>query len=99
MARDSLLVGLGVYLLYCGWKRYGELRSRFPAAVLWGGLAGLFFVGGMADLYFHEPYVIINFICVMGLWAAQLREIDRSPTAGNAGISVLQGGLPSGKTP
>jgi O-antigen ligase len=70
------LIGLGVYLIYTGWKRYVELRRRFWAIVLWGGLAGLFLIGGMADLYFHEPYVILNFICVLGLWAAMLREMD-----------------------
>ncbi len=70
------LIGLGVYLIYSGWKRYDEIRGRPWAVVLWGGLAGLFLIGGMADLYFHEPYVIISFICVLGLWAAMLREMD-----------------------
>jgi len=92
-----LLVGLVGYLLYSGWKRYGELRSHFPVAVLWGGIAGLFFVGGMADLYFHEPYVIINFICVLGLWAAQLRWIDASPSSGNTEVPSSENGSIPGK--
>jgi len=81
------LLSLGGVLLYSGWKRYGELRSHLSAAVLWGGMAGLFLIGGMADLYFHEPYVIINFICVMGLWGAQNREIDSPPESGSSGLS------------
>ena len=70
------LLSLGVYLIYSGWKRFDALQTRFPATVLWGGIGGLFLIGGMADLYFHEPYVIINFICVLGLWAAMIREMD-----------------------
>jgi hypothetical protein len=92
-----LLVGLAAYLLYSGWKRYEKLRSHFPAAVLWGGLAGLFLIGGMADLYFQEPYVTINFLCVMALWAAQLREIDASPSLGNTDSPSAQVGLQTGK--
>jgi hypothetical protein len=92
-----LLVGLAAYLLYSGWKRYEKLRSHFPAAVLWGGLAGLFLIGGMADLYFHEPYVIINFICVLGLWAAQLRWIDSPLAAWNSGEPYTENGPASGK--
>jgi hypothetical protein len=91
-----VLMGLAAYLLYSGWKRYEKLRSHFPAAVLWGGLAGLFLIGGMADLYFHELYVIINFICVLGLWAAQLREIDSPPALGNTDSPSAQAGLQTG---
>jgi len=92
-----MLIGLAAYLLHSGWKRYEKLRSHFPAAVLWGGLAGLFLIGGMADLYFHEQYVIINFICVLGRWAAQLRWIDASPSLGNTDSTPVQVGLQTGK--
>ena len=92
-----MLIGLAVYLLHSGWKRYEKLRSHFPAAVLWGGLAGLFLIGGMADLYFHEPYVIINFICVLGLWAAQIRGIDAPPGSGNTEVPSSKNRPVSGK--
>ncbi len=76
------LIGLGGYLIYSGWKRYDDLRRQFLTVVLWAGLTGLFVVGGMADLYFHEPYVILIFICVLALWTAQIRAIDDSRFTG-----------------
>jgi hypothetical protein len=76
------LLGLGSYFLYSGWKRYDKLRGRFPAVVLWAGMAGLFLVNGMAGLYFHESYVIVNFLCVTVLWVAQIRAIDSPSSPG-----------------
>jgi hypothetical protein len=92
-----LLIGLGGFFLYSGWRRYDKLRTHFPTAVLWGGLAGLFLINGMAILYFQEPYSIINFLCVAAIWAAQLREIDASPALGNNDSPSAQVGLQTGK--
>ena len=80
-----LLISLGVFFLYAEWKRHGELRSRLPDAVLWAGMAGLFLINGITSLYFHEAYVIINFICVAAIWVAQIREIDSSLASVNSG--------------
>jgi len=91
-----LLIGLGGFFLYSGWRRYDKLRTRFPTAVLWGGLAGLFLINGMAILYFQETYIIINFLCVTAIWAAQLREIDSPVAPGNSGVPHAENGLPSG---
>jgi hypothetical protein len=59
-------------------------------------MAGLFLIGGMADLYFHEPYVTINFLCVMALWAAQIREIGSPLAAGNSREPHTENGPASG---
>jgi hypothetical protein len=80
-----LLAGWGFFFLSSGWNRYERLRRHPVAAVLWVGLAGLFLVNGIVSLYFHEPYVIVNFICVSALWAALVREVDRSPVPAAAG--------------
>jgi O-antigen ligase len=75
-----LLIGMAAFFLYDGMKRYAGLRRHPSAACLWAGLAGLFLVNGMASLYFHEPYVVVNFICVAVIWIFQTREIESAPT-------------------
>ncbi len=74
-----LLIGMAIFFLSGGWKRYAGLRLQPPAACLWAGLAGLFLVNGMASLYFHEPYVIVNFMCVAAIWIFQICEISSTP--------------------
>jgi hypothetical protein len=81
-----LLLGLGAFLLRWGWQRYEAFRGHLPGALLWLGIGGLFLLNGMDSLYFHEPYAIINFICVAAIWIAQLREIDLSSSASNTGL-------------
>jgi hypothetical protein len=76
-----LLAGLAWFFLWNGWKRYDRLRLHPAPAVLWIGMAGLFLVNGPFILYFHETYVILNFICVTALWIAQLRETDHPSEA------------------
>jgi O-antigen ligase len=71
-----LLAGLAWFFLWNGWKRYDRLRIHPAAAILWVGMAGLFLVNGPFILYFHETYVILNFICVTAVWIAQLRAVD-----------------------
>jgi len=71
-----LQIGMAAFFLAGGLKRYAGLRLHPAAACLWAGLAGLFLINGMASLYFHEPYVIVNFICVAAIWVFQIREID-----------------------
>jgi hypothetical protein len=78
------LIGLGSYCMYSGWKRYEKLRTRFHAVVPWAGMAGLFLIIGMAGLYFHETYVIVNFLCVFAIWMTQIQEIDSPLSAGNS---------------
>ncbi|MBN1439865.1 MAG: hypothetical protein JW929_10690 [Anaerolineales bacterium] len=73
-----LLAGLAGFFLWGGWKRYERLRSHPGAAALWAGFAGLFLLNGMVSLYFHETYVILNFIAAAAVWIAQMREIDLS---------------------
>lgn len=97
-----VLIGLAIYFLYSGWKRYDSLRSHFPTAVLWTGMVGLFLINGMGSLYFHETYVVITFLCVTAVWAAQIIEIDfpLATGTGSAKPGVWEtapaGGFPSG---
>ncbi len=74
-----LLIGMAAFFLYGGIKRYAGLRRHPSAACLWAGLAGLFLVNGMASLYFHETYVVVNFMCVAAIWIFQIREIESDP--------------------
>ena len=92
-----LLIGLGAYFLYSGWRRYEGLRSHFSAAVVWAGMIGLFLISGMADLYFHESYVIINFLCVTALWMVQIRQIDSSASSGNSAGTISGRSASGGK--
>jgi hypothetical protein len=86
------LIGLGGFFLYAGWKRYEKLRIHFPATALWTGLAGLFLINGMASLYFHEPYVIVNFLCAAAIWLWQIREIDLPPSSGDSSVPQTENG-------
>jgi hypothetical protein len=92
-----LLIGWGGLFLYTGWKRYENLRTHFSAGILWAGIAGLFLINGMASLYFHESYVILNFLCVSALWTAQIRAIDAPIAPNNSGDPRAENELASGK--
>ncbi len=85
-----LLIGMAVFFLAGGLKRYAGLRRHPAAACLWAGLTGLFLVNGMASLYFHEPYVIVNFMCVAAIWIFQICEIDSTPSLPQADPPAAQ---------
>jgi hypothetical protein len=71
-----LMAGAAVLLLREGLTRYEKLRSNRPAAVVWLGLAGIFFINGLVSLYFHETHFILLFISITAIWISLLREID-----------------------
>jgi hypothetical protein len=51
------------------WQRYySSLRKQWLLASAWMGMAGFFFINGMGILYFHEPFFLIGFFCVVILW-------------------------------
>lgn len=61
------LVALGVYVLLLGWRAYSSLPSQPTFRALWAGMAGLFLMEGMVDLYFHEVFVQLIFTAVLAL--------------------------------
>ncbi|MGB7539024.1 MAG: O-antigen ligase family protein [Anaerolineales bacterium] len=92
-----LLIGMAVFFISGGVKRYAGLRLQPAAACLWAGLAGLFLVNGMVILYLHEPYVIVNFMCVAAIWIFMIREIDAASAASQTGDPALPKPILPGK--
>jgi O-antigen ligase len=62
-----LLIGLIVYIVRIGWKRYDSLRTSFFPSLLWLGMSTLLLVNGLASLYLHENYIILTFICILAI--------------------------------
>jgi O-antigen ligase len=93
-----LLMGMAVFFVSGGLKQYEGLRRQPSAACLWAGLAGLFLVNGMTSLYFHEPYMIVNFICAAAIWIFMIREIESSSQVTQTADSAARTPIPAGKT-
>jgi O-antigen ligase len=93
-----LMIGMAGFFLSGGLKRYAGLRRNPSAACLWAGLAGLFLVNGMASLYLHEPYVIVNFVCIAAIWIFRIREIESSSQMTQTADSPNRKPIPARKT-
>jgi hypothetical protein len=64
-----LVLGFAWQVIRVWLKKYSILRVNLMLAVLWTGMAGFFFINGMAILYFHEPFFMLAFVCVAAMWA------------------------------